>query len=99
MDEIKRLRVGALQMPIWQDLQARQIFHGGGVVQGAGEQRVVAKAGEGIFTPEQMAALGGAASVTIIVEDGAVDAKRIKQLSADGTREAISGARRSLGAR
>ena len=34
------------------------VFHGGGIVGGSGDQLAVVRAGEGIFTPSQMRALG-----------------------------------------
>lgn len=52
-------------------------FHTGGIVGGlaAGEVPIIAKAGEGVFTPEQMAAMGGnntaiSQSVTVNVQGG-----------------------------
>lgn len=38
-------------------------FHSGGIVPGGGDQLVLARGGEGIFTREQMAAMGGAVEV------------------------------------
>jgi hypothetical protein len=97
MEANARLRVGALQMPVFQDLAAaQQSFHGGGVVSGYGDQPVLARGGEGIFTEEQMRAMGGTGTThfTFIIEDGAVNGEKIKRLAADGTREQISDARR-----
>lgn len=46
-------------------------FHGGGIV-GANEKLIIAKRGEGIFTPEQMKALGGIGGGSVFAPNIAV---------------------------
>jgi hypothetical protein len=75
-DEERRRRIVAeSQTPVFQ--QFGRNFHAGGIIGGAGDQTVTARGGEGIFTEEQMAAMGGQ-NVTVVVEDGAVDPNKIR---------------------
>jgi TP901 family phage tail tape measure protein len=93
MDEIARLRVEFLQRPVlenWDRYFASQLpkFHTGGVAPGPRgyEQPVAVTGGEGIFTPEQMEALGpggGGGPTYLLIEDGAVDRRAIRQISAE----------------
>ena len=73
----RALSVSQAQMPIFQQFMPR--FHQGGIVQGptGAERPVMAQAGEGIFTRDQMRALG-ANSITVVIEDGAIDSNRIR---------------------
>jgi hypothetical protein len=85
------------QMPIYQQFMPR--YHTGGIVAGQGEVPIMAQAGEGVFTRDQMKAMGGAQNITVIVEDGAVNSDRIR-VEVDGVlAKHISGARRSTGGR
>lgn len=77
LEEQRRLTaIAEAQTPIFEQFGGR-IFHSGGIIGGIGEQSVVARSGEGIFTEEQMAAMGGS-NVTVVVEDGAVDPNKIR---------------------
>jgi hypothetical protein len=87
------------QMPIYQQFMPR--YHTGGVIPGRTEQPIMAMGGEGVFTREQMAAMGTGSpqNITVIVEDGAVDSNRIR-VEVDGVlAKHISSARRSTAGR
>jgi hypothetical protein len=89
----RALAVSESQMPIFQQFLPK--YHQGGVIQGprGSEQPVMAQSGEGIFTPDQMAAMGRQ-NVTVVIEDGAVDSDRIR-LEVDGVlQEKVSMVRR-----
>jgi hypothetical protein len=74
-------------------------YHTGGIVSGAGEVPIMAQAGEGVFTRDQMAAMGGPGNITVVIEDGAVDRNAIR-VEVDGVlAKHISSARRSSGGR
>ena len=93
----RSLAISQAQMPIFQQFMPR--YHSGGIVGGAGEVPIMAQAGEGVFTRDQMKAMGGAQNITVIVEDGAVDSDRIR-VEVDGVlAQHISSARRSTGGR
>ena len=66
------------QMPIYTQFMPK--YHTGGVIPGAGEQPIMAMGGEGVFTRDQMAAMGGSAPViTLVIEEGAgIDASKIR---------------------
>ena len=53
------------QMPIYTQFMPK--YHSGGVIPGAGEQPIMAMGGEGVFTRDQMAAIGGG-SPTVVIE-------------------------------
>lgn len=55
----------AAQTPIYQQFMPK--YHTGGVIPGRSEQPVMAMGGEGIFTRDQMAAMGGG-SPTVVIE-------------------------------
>lgn len=62
------------------------VFHGGGIYKappGQTQGPALLENNEGIFTREQMQAMGGPGHITVVVEDGAVDVNRIKVV-ADG---------------
>jgi len=93
-DTQRSLSISRAQMPIFQQFMPK--FHQGGIVQGpTGQERpVMAQAGEGIFTREQMRAMGQQ-NITVVIEDGAVDAGRIR-VEVDGVlQDKISSVRRS----
>lgn len=94
----QRLLVQQSQFPVFDEFR-RNTFHGGGIARArarGGEVASILKDEEGIFTPEQMAALGPGTS--IVIERGAgVDPTKIKEIAADGTRRSVSVARRSIG--
>ena len=73
----RALSISQAQMPIFQQFMPR--FHQGGIVQGptGAERPVMAQAGEGIFTRDQMRALGSN-NITVVIEDGAIDSNRIR---------------------
>jgi len=52
-------------MPIYTQFMPK--YHTGGVIPGAGEQPIMAMGGEGVFTRDQMAAIGGG-SPTVVIE-------------------------------
>lgn len=54
------------QMPIFEQFMPK--YHTGGVIPGAGEKPIMAKGGEGVFTADQMAAMGGGGSPTVVIE-------------------------------
>jgi len=67
----------AAQTPVYEQFMPK--YHTGGVIPGSGEKPIMAKGGEGVFTADQMAALGnGEIQVTVVVEDGAVDPNKIR---------------------
>jgi len=74
----RNLAISQAQMPIFQQFMPK--YHTGGIVAGAGEVPIMAQAGEGVFTRNQMAAMGGPGEITVnvIVEDGAVDKRKIR---------------------
>ena len=85
------------QMPIYQQFMPR--YHTGGVIPGRTETPIMAMGGEGVFTREQMAAMGGPGNITVVIEDGAVDRNAIR-VEVDGVlAKHISSARRSSGGR
>jgi hypothetical protein len=95
----RNLAISQAQMPIFQQFLPR--YHTGGVIPGAGEVPIMAQAGEGVFTRDQMAAMGTSnpQNITVIIEDGAVDSDRIR-VEVDGVlAKHISSARRSSGGR
>ncbi len=81
--EQRQLRVVAeSQLPVFDQFFNGRTFHTGGIVGGVGEQRVTALAGEGIFTEEQMAKMGGS-NVYVIIEDDAIDRNKIRTVVGD----------------
>lgn len=85
------------QFAVFEDYFSRApVFHGGGIYRNpAGEGMAVLKDREGVFTPEQMAAMGRPI-VYVIVEEGAgVDPNRIRAEVDGYMSDAISRARRS----
>jgi TP901 family phage tail tape measure protein len=84
------------QMPIYQQFLPK--YHSGGIIPGRTETPIMAMGGEGVFTREQMAAMGSQ-NITVIVEDGAVDSDKIR-VEVDGVlARRISESRRSTGGR
>ena len=73
----RALAISQAQMPIFQQFMPR--FHQGGIVQGpnGAERPVMAQAGEGIFTRDQMRAMGSQ-NITVVIEDAAIDSNRIR---------------------
>ena len=73
----RALAVSQAQIPIFQQFMPR--FHQGGIVQGpmGAERPVMAQAGEGIFTRDQMRAMGSQ-NITVVIEDAAIDSNRIR---------------------
>ena len=73
----RSLAISQAQMPIFQQFMPR--FHQGGIVQGpmGAERPVMAQAGEGIFTRDQMRAMGSQ-NITVVIEDAAIDSNRIR---------------------
>ena len=71
------LAISQAQMPIFQQFMPK--FHQGGIVQGptGAERPVMAQAGEGIFTRDQMRAMGSQ-NITVVIEDAAIDSNRIR---------------------
>ena len=49
----------------------------------------VVHAGEGVFTQDQMAAMGGGQTITVVVQDGAVDPNKIRVIAGNETRSII----------
>lgn len=85
----------AAQMPIFEQFLPR--YHTGGVVPGRGEQPAVLMGGEGVFTREQMAAMGGPGDVVVHVhvdKDAGVDPERIRVEIENVARERASRVRR-----
>jgi hypothetical protein len=73
----RNLAVSQAQMPIFQQFMPK--YHSGGIVPGRSEQPAMLMGGEGVFTRDQMAAMGGGEiTVNVIVEDGAVDKGKIR---------------------
>lgn len=69
-------------------------FHTGGVVPGSGDQLIMAKGGESIFTREQMARGGGPGGVTVVIATGASDLdelirKRVRVLGNGSVQQAF----------
>lgn len=77
-----RFAVSQAQYKVFQDAPK---FHTGGIVPGVTGQEVpaVVKAGEGVFTREQMAAMGAGGQVVVIVQDGAVDKSKIRVIAGE----------------
>ena len=73
----RALAISQAQMPIFQQFMPR--FHQGGIVQGpmGAERPVMAQAGEGVFTRDQMRAMGSQ-NITVVIEDAAIDSNRIR---------------------
>jgi len=89
----RALAISEAQMPVFQQFMPR--FHQGGIVQGptGAERPVMAQAGEGIFTRDQMRAMG-AGNITVVIEDAAIDSNRIR-VEVDGVlQEKVSTVRR-----
>jgi hypothetical protein len=63
-------------------------FHDGGVMPGTGEGLALLKGGEGVFTPEQMRALGGGGGQTIVLQG---DGRRATTLLLQLLAEALKG--------
>jgi hypothetical protein len=90
----RALAVSQAQLPIFQQFLPK--YHSGGVIPGSGEQPVMVRGGEGVFTPEQMSAMGNQpVYVTVVVEDGAVDANRIRAVVSSSLSDAVSKGRRA----
>jgi TP901 family phage tail tape measure protein len=91
----RNLAIAQAQAPIFEQFMPK--FHQGGVVQGplGAERPIMAQAGEGVFTRDQMRAMGGAGNITVVIEDGAIDSNRIR-VEVDGVlQDKISTVRRS----
>lgn len=91
----RNLAIAQAQAPVFQQFLPK--FHQGGVVQGprGAERPIMAQAGEGVFTRDQMRAMGGAGNITVVIEDGAIDSNRIR-VEVDGVlQDKISTVRRS----
>ena len=91
----RNLAIAQAQAPIFQQFMPK--FHQGGIVQGprGAERPIMAQAGEGVFTRDQMRAMGGAGNITVVIEDGAIDSNRIR-VEVDGVlQDKISTVRRS----
>ena len=89
----RALAVSQAQIPIFQQFMPK--FHQGGIVQGpmGAERPVMAQAGEGIFTRDQMRAMGSQ-NITVVIEDAAIDSNRIR-VEVDGViQEKVSTVRR-----
>jgi TP901 family phage tail tape measure protein len=91
-----RTAVSERQFQVFKDMPQ---FAGGGVVPGVSGAAVpaVVHAGEGVFTQDQMAAMGGS-QIAVIIQDGAVDKSKIRVIAGDEAkaiirREARTGAR------
>lgn len=61
-------------------------FHGGGIVPGSGDQPILARGGEGVFTSDQMRALGGGGGTLTIRSDGGGFADLVVQAIANAVR-------------
>ena len=91
----RNLAIAQAQAPVFQQFMPK--FHQGGVVQGplGAERPIMAQAGEGVFTRDQMRAMGGAGNITVVIEDGAIDSNRIR-VEVDGVlQDKISTVRRT----
>jgi hypothetical protein len=82
------------QMPIFQQFMPK--YHTGGVVPGRTEQPIMAMGGEGVFTKDQMGAMGGPGNVqvTLVIEDDAIDTSKIKTIVNGEMVNAVSKVRR-----
>lgn len=93
----RALAISQAQIPIFQQYLPR--YHSGGIVggyQAGGEVPIMAQAGEGIFTRDQMRALSPNPNVTVVIEDGAIDKSKIR-VEVDGVlADKISSARRQI---
>lgn len=90
----RNLAIAQAQAPIFSQFMPK--FHQGGIVQGpvGAERPIMAQAGEGVFTRDQMRAMG-AGNITVVIEDGAIDSNRIR-VEVDGVlQDKISTVRRS----
>src|SRR6185503_13950075 len=69
-------------------------FHTGGIVGGSGDQAIMARGGEGVFTREQMAALGRGAGggVLTLRSDGSALSDAVVAMVAEAVRRAGPGA-------
>ena len=91
----RNLSISQAQMPIFAQFMPK--YHTGGIVSGAGEVPIMAQAGEGVFTRDQMQAMGGG-NITVVIEDGAIDKNAIR-VEVDGVlQKSVSKVRRSVGA-
>ena len=91
----RNLAIAQAQAPIFQQFMPK--FHQGGIVQGprGAERPIMAQAGEGVFTRDQMRAMGGNGNITVVIEDGAIDSNRIR-VEVDGVlQDKISTVRRT----
>lgn len=61
-------------------------FHTGGIVGGSGDQMIMARGGEGVFTRDQMAALGGGGQI-VIRSDGTRLSEAIVEIIAMAVRQ------------
>jgi TP901 family phage tail tape measure protein len=90
----RNLAIAQAQAPVFSQFMPK--FHQGGIVQGplGAERPIMAQAGEGVFTRDQMRAMGGN-NITVVIEDGAIDSNRIR-VEVDGVlQDKISTVRRS----
>ena len=83
-----RTAVSEEQFKVFKDMPQ---FATGGVVPGVTGAPIpaVVHAGEGVFTQDQMAAMGGGQMITVIVQDGAVDPNKIRVIAGNETRSII----------
>ena len=91
----RNLAIAQAQAPIFQQFMPK--FHQGGIVQGprGAERPIMAQAGEGVFTRDQMRAMGGSGNITVVIEDGAIDSNRIR-VEVDGVlQDKVSTVRRT----
>ena len=82
------------QMPIFEQFMPK--YHTGGVIRGRTEQPIMAMGGEGIFTPDQMAAMGGSGEmvVNVYVNGVKADPAQVRMEVARAGREPTSKGRR-----
>ena len=52
-------------LPDLPDIAFAGVFHQGGIISGTGEQLALVKGGEGVFTPQQMAAMGTGGKINV----------------------------------